>query len=115
VARPVDRKPSGEGATDSDLQTLVRDLYSFAQTDWHQGSENDLSDRELFRALFLRAKAALAKHDRELAHELVVPTPTIERWATGVTSPHSIFRRAYLRTLAGVGQKRLTAHYSCAL
>jgi hypothetical protein len=98
----------------SELEGLVRDLSEFADSDWHKGSEEDLSDRERFRSLLSSARDILKRNDRELARELVVPTPTISRWVRGETSPHSVFRRAYLRALAKAGQQRLALAYSYA-
>ena len=34
AVKPVDIKPSGEGAAESDLEISIRELSAFAETDW---------------------------------------------------------------------------------
>jgi hypothetical protein len=111
VARPFDITPSGEGATDSDLETSIRELSAFAKTDWRRAGDefgrSDRPDQREFHELFLRAKTALRTNDQELARELLISIPTAERWASGESAPRPFFRRTYLRALADIGQKRL--------
>jgi hypothetical protein len=111
VTRPLDITPSGEGTTDSDLEKSIRELSAFAETDWRlAGNEfgrSDRPDERQFHELFLRAKTALGTNDHELARELMISIPTVERWTRGETAPAPIGRRTYLRALADVGQKRL--------
>jgi hypothetical protein len=123
VTRPVDRKPSGEGSPDSDLETVIRDLYAFADTPYNDVGENenydfaseyDRTDRERFRELFKNAAVVLQATVPELAGKLMISHPTVERWTTGKTAPLPPFRRTYIRALADVGKERLSA-YSYAL
>ena len=113
VTRPVDIAPSGEGAADSDLETSIRELNAFAETDWQRvGSElghSDRLDEQEFHKLFVRAKSVLRAGVPELARELSVSFPTVEGWTSGEFAPHPIFRRTYLRALADIGQERLRA------